>query len=350
MTNKAASKPGTEITEDAQTESQPLAVQSRDLTVAEVLEKREKVQALLAGAMKKGVHYWHIPGKEKEKPQLLKPGCELLSFMFKLAPKIDKELVEDLSGGHKTFETIVGFYHRETNQFWGHGVGICTTMEPNYRYIKKMESTGQKVPPNFWAVKNGSGGWDAANKLIPKGTEVAKVDGHGWCIAKATKIENPDIAGCYNTCKKMSVIRAHRAGITFATASSDLFSQDMERKGVEEDAAKADTPENKKVAEKKVIEVEAKVVTEETVDPRVAALMVKTHKDLPESAKALFKSHRTNVQFAVSTWNELAGMEKYVHKNPNGKERTYEINGKLAVVEAALPDFIEHKLAAKEKK
>lgn len=348
MENKTASKPGTEITEGAQSESQPLVVQTRDLTVAEVLEKRKKVNELLSGAMIKGVHYWHIPGKEKEKPQLLKPGCELLSFMFKLAPRIDKELVQDLSDGHKTFETIVGFYHRETKEFWGHGVGICTTMEPNYRYIKKMEPTGQLVPPTFWAEKK-KGGWDLANKLIPKGLEVAKVDGK-WCIAKATKIENPDIAGCYNTCKKMSVIRAHRAGITFATASSDLFAQDMERKGVEEDADKANTSENKKTAEKKVIEVEAKVVSEKAVDPRVAALMVKTHKDLPESAKALFKSHRTNVQFAVSTWNELAGMEKYVHKNANGKERTYEINGKLAVIEAALPDFIEHKLAAKEKK
>ena len=92
----------------------------------EVLAQIKKIQDLMQQAMKDGEHYGKIPGCG-DKPTLLKPGAEKLSFMFRLAPRYEIT-IRDLGKGHREYDILTSLYHISTGNFFGQGVGSCSTM------------------------------------------------------------------------------------------------------------------------------------------------------------------------------------------------------------------------------
>ena len=194
-----------------------------ELTVDEVLEQINKIQAVMARAMKAGLHYGVIPGTKK--PTLLQPGAQKLTLLFQLAPRYNVER-EDHPAGHRTYKVSCELHHWGRG-FCGEGVGLASTLETKYRWRKKVRTCpacgvegiikGREEYGGGWLCWKKKGGcgaaFDAGDKSI-EGQELGRV-------------ENPDIADCYNTVLKMGKKRALVDATLQVTAASDIFTQDV---------------------------------------------------------------------------------------------------------------------------
>ena len=187
------------------------------LSPVEMKEQVTLIQEVMKIVMKKDVHYGTIPGCG-DKPTLLKPGAEKLSFTFRLAPKYEIEIVNH-KGGHREYEVICNMYHIKTEEFVGSGVGHCSTLESKYRY--RTQSTGREVPSDYWTDRD-------PDKLGGSQYSAKKIK-NCWMIME--KIEHDNPADYYNTAKKMAKKRAHVDAVLTATAASDIFTQDIEDMG-----------------------------------------------------------------------------------------------------------------------
>ena len=141
------------------------------------------VHQVLERVMKENTHYGTVPGCGN-KMVLLKPGADVLAMTFRLVPQF---LVTRTDGdnGHREYDVTCSMYD-STGTLLGQGVGSASTMEKKYRYRKD---------------------------------------------SKGAKIENEDIADCYNTVLKIAKKRAHIDATLTVTGAADLFTQDL----IEED-------------------------------------------------------------------------------------------------------------------
>jgi len=198
----------------------------RELSVVEVKSQVTKVQSLMRDLMKEGTHYGKsFPGDEKK--NLLKPGADKLMFMFRLRPDFTQE-IKELPNGHREVITHCQVFHIESGNKIAEGVGSASTMESKYRW----RNAGRKCPKCGMETiiagkKEYGGGWICYGK---KGGCGAKFDEDDPSITeqKVGKIENTDIADCYNTVLKMSKKRAYVDATITATAASDIFTQDLD--------------------------------------------------------------------------------------------------------------------------
>lgn len=195
--------------------------------VEAVKDQMEAITALMRSAMVTGIDYGVIPGTGS-KPTLLKPGAEKLCMLFKLSTKVEK-VVRDFPGGHREYEITVTLARRdEDGEFFGEGVGTCSTLESKYRY-----RNGQRMCPDCGkaAIIKGKaeygGGWVCFKKKDGCG---AKFDDGDRAIEEQQvgKVDNPDIADAYNTVLKMAKKRALVDAVLTATAASQIFTQDLE--------------------------------------------------------------------------------------------------------------------------
>lgn len=193
-----------------------------ELTVEQVIAQAEKVQALVAKAMRKGHHYGEIPGTAK--PTLLKPGAEKICFMFRVAPEF-RVTEKELPGNHREYQVLCELVHMASGAVVGHGVGACSTMESKYRYRwarKKCPACGAEaiiqVKSGLWICFSRKGGCGAKFKATDQRI-TGQVGG---------RIENPDIADTYNTVLKMAKKRSLVDATLTAFAVSDSFDQDLE--------------------------------------------------------------------------------------------------------------------------
>jgi len=200
------------------------------LTTGELQEQVYLIQEVMGAVMKNGTHYGVIPGCGS-KPTLLKPGAEKLSMVFRLRPVIDNDRdvrVDQYPDGHREVSVYCHILNCDGMEL-ATGVGSCSTMESKYRYRGgEKVPTGEKVPKEYWNLKN-EGKMDEAKAFIGgPGYGVSKVDGSWQICEMGEKMENPDIADQYNTVLKMAKKRAYVDGILSATAASDIFTQDVE--------------------------------------------------------------------------------------------------------------------------
>jgi hypothetical protein len=163
---------------------EPGELQQRELSVDQLIERREKIEDAMQRAMKKGVHYGTIPGISK--PTLFKPGAEMLCTLFMFDPEYESETMFD-DEGHFHVKTKCTLYHMPTGNRIASGEGYCTTAEKRYAQKK-----GGVVRP---------------------------------------KAELPEL---FNTVVKMANKRALVAAVLNATAASDVFTQDVEDKPSDE--------------------------------------------------------------------------------------------------------------------
>ena len=197
-----------------------------ELSVAEVKRQVEKVHVLMRDLMQEGTHYGKsFPGDEKK--NLLKPGADKLMFMFRLRPDFTQE-IKELPNGHREVITHCQVFHIESGNKIAEGVGSASTMESKYRW----RNAGRKCPKCgketiIAGKKEYGGGWICYAK---KGGCGVKFDENDPSITgqQIGKIENPDIADCYNTVLKISKKRAYVDATITATAASDIFTQDLD--------------------------------------------------------------------------------------------------------------------------
>ena len=212
------------------TKQSELTILSPDVIHAQI----QAVQELMKSEMKEGLdgHYAKIPGCG-DKKVLLKAGAEKLNLLFRLAAHF-QITIRDVPGhpGHREYEVITTLTQINTGQVWGQGVGCCSTMESKYRYreSQELEDTGMLVPKEYWDLRK----YDPkqAQEMIGGHGYVTKKVDNTWMIFKKTgdgqRVENPDIADTYNTVLKMAKKRSHVDAVITATATSDIFTQDLD--------------------------------------------------------------------------------------------------------------------------
>lgn len=200
--------------------------QAMTAAISTVAEQIDAIHELQRKVMVKDVDFGIIPGTNK--PTLMKPGAEKLCMLFKLSTKIDMKRL-DMPNNHREYECKVTLARRdEDGDFFGEGVGTCSTMEKKYRWrntARKCPSCGKEAIIKGKAEYGG--GWLCwKNK---GGCNAKWADGAPEIEGQqAGQMENPDVADCYNTVMKMSKKRALVDAVLTATAASHLFTQDLE--------------------------------------------------------------------------------------------------------------------------
>ena len=174
-----------------------------------VLEQgRRRVQAIKESLMLQGTDYGLVPGTGN-KPTLLKPGAEKLAEFYRLAAEI---LLHERHGDGINTPLIA--YVAECRLHLGTtagpvvavGWGVCSNWERKYRYRNEWVGSGRD--------------------------------------RQRMQVENPDPWEQANTVAKMAEKRAFVDGVLRATASSALFTQDLEDMytGTQADAAPSGEP------------------------------------------------------------------------------------------------------------
>ena len=218
------------------------------------------IQQLMGSTMREGEHYGRIAGCN-DKPTLFKPGAEKLIFALRWAPSYEvKE--KHLEGGHRDYHVVCTLSCISTSVVFGQGVGLCSTLESRYRYQDGgIEPTERLVPSAYWDARQAGDDRRMAEALGGSELTITKTD-NGWRIARcnAPRVENADIADTYNMVLKMAKKRALVDAVLTATASSDLFTQDLEdrsgqpgSRGGQPPTPTSSSPSAPPVAEAKVV-------------------------------------------------------------------------------------------------
>lgn len=194
----------------------------------QVVAQVKHVQEIMHSVMREGEHYGKIPGTKKQ--CLFKSGAEILGLTFRLIPEFDVAQT-DFGNGHREV-TVTCRLRNPMGSLVGQGVGSCSTMESKYRWRSgaDLEDTGKPIPKEYWDAKKDNPA-KAQAMIGGKGFVAKKNDLDAWTIhAKSVgdRSENPDIADVWNTVLKMAKKRAHVDATITATATSDMFTQDVE--------------------------------------------------------------------------------------------------------------------------
>jgi len=206
---------------------------------------QDRIKRIKQELMEEGTHYGVIPGTKK--PTLLKPGAEVLCSIYGLRPDF---MPTPESGDGITAPTL-----RMTMRCELHlgdlagpvvavGYGSANSWERKHRYRR-----GEKTCPACGLVgqvirgkDEYGGGWLCWKKNGGCGAKWAdgapEIEGQ-----QVGDIENPDPFDLENTLLKMAKKRAHIDGALTGTASSDLFTQDLDEGGPgADDHASKDRP------------------------------------------------------------------------------------------------------------
>lgn len=226
---EAEERPGTELS----TLSEPGAPAPTgerlpmELSVDQLVERRDKIMDAMERAMVEGVHYGKIPGISK--PTLLKPGAEMLNVLFQLDPQYEVEERRS-KDGHLDVTARCILYHAPTGTRLGSGLGLCTSRESKYAYRQ-----GGRVCPECaaQAIIKGKeeygGGWVCFKKKGGCGAKFEALDPQITMQDDAPgRVQNPDLPDTHNTVLKMACKRALVAADLNVTGASALFTQDVE--------------------------------------------------------------------------------------------------------------------------
>jgi hypothetical protein len=202
------------------------------MSVGQLKEQVQIIQQVLAGVMKKGVHYDAIPGTGKYvknaktgkseyvdgRPVLLKSGAEKINMVFRIGsePVIHREF----DGFDTHFHIVARMFHIDTGATLGYGVGEGSTSESKWAWRRaicheEFEATLETQRRIHWQKKYKE---NYREKDEFEGVEQVR--------------QNP--ADIINTVLKMAVKRAEVDGCRKVTACSDVFDQDIDEGHIRE--------------------------------------------------------------------------------------------------------------------
>ena len=174
------------------------------LPIEEIAGQVRLVKQVMRDLMKEDVHYGVIPGTSK--PTLYQAGAQLLNVAFRLQPQyeiVGKELTPD----RIYYQVKCTLIHIPSGQTWAEGMGACNSWERKYRYRAVAEKKLQEGDKERSVGVETRGGKYGSYKVYLIPVDPFDLD---------------------NTLLKMACKRALVAANINATASSDLFTQDIE--------------------------------------------------------------------------------------------------------------------------
>jgi hypothetical protein len=220
--------------------------------LAALQKSQARVRQIKASLMTADVHYGVIPGTG-DKPTLLKPGAELLCSVYGLRPDFVPQVVHGDGGSAPDIEVTMRcelHLGDMAGPIVAVGYGMANSWERKHRY-RRGERTCPKCGVVGSVIKGKAefgGGWLCWPK---KGGCNTKFDDDAEVITSQTvgDVENPDPHDLANTLIKMAKKRAFLDATLTGTASSDVFTQDLEETAPEE-KPKAEKPKRGRKEEK----------------------------------------------------------------------------------------------------
>lgn len=191
---------------------------------------QRRMQRIQRELMEAGTDYGVIPGTG-DKPTLLKPGTEKLCKFHRLVPTFVIEMVmgDGLNRPHiRVLATCNLHYESEQGPVVAQGMGAANSWEKKYRW-----RDGQRKCPHCGAAaiikgqEKYGGGYLCWQKRGGCGAKFGDADA-AITTQQTGQVENPDPFDTENTLRKMAAKRAQTDATLRATATSGLFSQDLE--------------------------------------------------------------------------------------------------------------------------
>lgn len=268
---------------------------------------QERMRRIQRDLLRPDEDFGEIPGTGK--PTLLKPGAEKLLKFYGLVPTFEiTRVVGDAVLSPAVYVSVRCRIHvgDADGPVIAEGDGTCSTWERKYRYRK-----AQRACPSCGASIKRS-------KFPPKGSPSGEPGGW-WCprdtgcgtdfhhddpeIAGQVvgDVENPDQHDLDNTIVKMAVKRALVAATLLATATSGLFTQDMEDMGPEPQvvraAAQAAADETEAVI-RPLCDSVREIMDLTEFDAAVSRMVAKAL-ELPEPTRAVLRRRLANMRDAL---------------------------------------------------
>jgi hypothetical protein len=193
---------------------------------------QERVRLIQAELMVKDEDYGVIPGTKK--PALLKPGAEKLCKVYDLVPVYTIEFLQgdgDVTPMLTCRMTCTMHQGDADGPVVGFGVGSANTHEKKHRYRGAQRACpscgceGTIARSSF--ERDGDKGWWCHNKRGGCGTNFHSTD-PAITEQERGQVQNPDPFDAENTIFKMAKKRAKIDATLDATATSGLFTQDVE--------------------------------------------------------------------------------------------------------------------------
>jgi hypothetical protein len=103
------------------------------LSLNELSSRVIAVQQAMRAVMEKDVDYGVIPGTPK--PSLYKAGAEKICSLFRLRPEFEN-FINQLDDGHIEVYSECKLFHISTGELWGSCRSYSSTMEPKFRFKK----------------------------------------------------------------------------------------------------------------------------------------------------------------------------------------------------------------------
>ena len=198
--------------------------QVAEFSVRDVKARAKAMHDLMKDVMQKDVHYGTIPGTQK--PTLYKPGAEKICLLFQLVPSFKHQFEQD--GEHLTVRSECTLTHMPSGTFVSQGWASCSSKESKYAFRRATRSCPKCGKEAIIKGKaEYGGGWVCFAKKGGCGEKWKDGDQEIESMAEGQE-ENPNLADTHNTILKMSDKRAYVAATLFATAASDIYTQDVE--------------------------------------------------------------------------------------------------------------------------
>ena len=214
----------------------------------EIMRVINHVHEVIKDAMKEGIDndYGIIPGTAKK--TLLKPGAEKLLMAFGLTAIPRQPQIIDLANSHREVTIETEIIHANSRTVLTVGLGSCSTMEGKYRYRKAdLACTECGAAAIIKGKAEFGGGWICYGKKGGCGKKWTDAESPFEGVT-VERVEHDNPADYYNTVLKMASKRSMVDGAIRATASSAMFTQDMDEVTEETTKRKTVQAEKKNIA------------------------------------------------------------------------------------------------------
>src|SRR5262245_7329512 len=201
------------------------------------IELRDIMLEYMRAQMKKGQHYYtradfgrrdgEEPQGGDDKPSLKKEGALNLCHLLHCRPVVARRDETFHPDGHYTVTTTVHVISLRTGEIVGEGEGLCTTMESKYAWRWLFAS---QIPE------------DQRVGLVTKQIKPKRGPNQGKWVT-LYRVANTSLADLFNTVLKLSYKRGLVAGVLTLPLTSELFTQDLEDMGDEDDEELGGTEE-----------------------------------------------------------------------------------------------------------
>lgn len=200
-----------------------------ETNLSKLAKSVERIERVKKAIMDEGVDFGIIPGTKS--PTLLKAGAEKLALAYGLVVRFTHRIRYGDQVTSPAITVVVdSFAHLGSTEgpVIAQGMGACNTWETRYRYRGAKARTCPKCGAENVIRSNRDDGWWCGTRDGGCGASFAKDDPDIVSQGDPGKAENADPNDLLNTILKMGEKRAMVDVVLRATASSGMFTQDMD--------------------------------------------------------------------------------------------------------------------------